>query len=87
MYIRRTKALDTRPVDDHVVDCEKDDEQSVRQIESRARESDPEISQRRTYRQQLSVFDKTDPESPVFLMMVTLPLPCSSWPARAVILR
>ncbi|KAJ4223279.1 hypothetical protein NW759_005914 [Fusarium solani] len=69
MYIRRTKALDTRPVDDHVVDCEKDDEQSVRQIESRARESDPEISQRRTYRQQLSVFDKTDPESPVFLMM------------------
>ncbi|KAH7276237.1 major facilitator superfamily domain-containing protein [Fusarium solani] len=69
MYIRRTNALDTRPVDDHVVDCEKDDEQSVRQIESRARESDPEISQRRTYRQQLSVFDKTDPESPVFLMM------------------
>jgi hypothetical protein len=86
MYLRRAMALGTGPVDDHVVNCEKDDGQSVQQIESRARENDPEIPQRKTYRQQLKIFDKTDPESPVFLMMVILTLLCSSRPARIIIL-
>ncbi|KPM44526.1 hypothetical protein AK830_g2005 [Neonectria ditissima] len=64
MYLGRARVLSAGPVNDQVVGCEKDEEQSVRQIESRVGDGDSDVFTRKTYRQQLKVFDKTDPESP-----------------------